>query len=133
MTPLKHADRYAQDEVGSTAVEFAIIGLLAIVLCVGTLEIGRALHLANELAYAADRGTRLVLLNPLVSDAEVVAEVRAHLRLANTDGLEILTSRDTSTLSAERALSVSLPLTLLIPAYSLETFRVSVERKVPAP
>ena len=121
--------RLLRDEAGSTAVEFAIIGLLAIVLCVGTLEFGRALHLANELSFAADRGARLVLLNPAVSDADVVAEVRASLGLANTDGLEILTS--SSGTPTVRGLSVSLPLTLMVPNVRPEGFRVSVRRQVP--
>jgi len=128
---MKVIKRDWRDESGSAAVEFAIVGLLAIVLCVAIVEFGRALHLANELAYAADWGTRLVLLNPQVTDADVVAEVRAHLFLANTEGLEILTSHSSINSSAARGLSVSLPLTLLIPTYRLEGFRVSVERMVP--
>ncbi|MFN4099536.1 MAG: TadE/TadG family type IV pilus assembly protein [Pararhodobacter sp.] len=125
--------RFLRDESGSTAVEFGMIGLLVIVLCVATLEFGRALHLTNELAFAADRGSRLVLLNPDVPDADVVAEVRANLRMANTAGLEILTSRESHGAQATRGLSVSLPLTLLIPTPRLQNFRLSVQRRVPAP
>lgn len=90
---MKAVKRFWRDNLGATAVEFAFIGLFAIVLCVATLEFGRIFYLTNELGYAADRGTRLVLLNPQISDADVIAEVQAHLRLANTDGLEILTSQ----------------------------------------
>lgn len=133
MKVIKRAKHIWGNEAGSTAVEFATVGLLAIVLCLSILEVGRALHLANELSFAADRGTRLVLLNPEVSDADVEAEVRAHLRMANIDGLVIVTTHNTLDPQTTRVLSVSLPLTLFIPTYPFQSFRVSVERKVPTP
>lgn len=123
---------FLRNEAGTAAVEFAFIGLLAIVLCVATVEFGRALHLANELSFAADKGSRLILIRPDVTDAEVVAEVQSNLQLANADGLEILTSQVNENGASARRLSVSLPLVLLIPTFRLENFRVSVERMVPA-
>lgn len=131
MNAMASAKRYWREQSGSTAVEFAIIGLFVIVLCVGTVEFGRALHLANELAYAADRGARLVLLDPQVTDSELEAEVRAHLRLADTEGLVITASQDGVASQITRGLTVSLPLTLFIPAFRVQGFRVSVERLVP--
>jgi len=131
MKTLQPVRRFHHDQSGTTAVEFAIVGLLAILLCVGMVEFGRALHLANELSYAADRGTRLLLLNPEISDQDVVAEVRAHLRLANTDGLVILTSNVTTGSQTARGLSLSIPLTLLIPTFRVQGLRVGVERNVP--
>jgi Flp pilus assembly protein TadG len=130
---MEHIKQFWRDTRGATAVEFAFIGLFAIVLCIATLEFGRVFYLTNELGYAADRGTRLVLLNPQISDAEVIAEVQAHLRLANTDGLEIVTSQSNTSPGGTRSLSISLPLALLIPTYRPEGFRVSVQREVPAP
>ncbi|MCC5986154.1 MAG: pilus assembly protein [Pararhodobacter sp.] len=125
---MRAIQRRWRDEAGAAAVEFSIVGLLAIVLCVGTVEFGRALHIANELSFAADRGARLVLLDPQVSDEQVVAEIRNNLGLANSDGLEILTSNGSPT---ARGLSVSLPLTLIIPTFGTAGFRVSVQRMVP--
>jgi Flp pilus assembly protein TadG len=129
---MKAFKQFWRDTLGATAVEFAFIGLFAIVLCVATLEFGRIFYLTNELGYAADRGTRLVLLNPQISDADVIAEVQAHLRLANTDGLEILTSQIDTSPGTSRSLSISLPVALLIPNFRPEGFRVSVQREVPA-
>lgn len=120
-----------RSETGSTAVEFAFIGLVVIVLSIATLEIGRALHLSNELSFAADHGTRLVLLNPDATDTEVEAEVRSHLRLANTEGLEIITSHNSLDAQPTRGLHISLPVELLIPASRLPGFRLTVERRIP--
>jgi len=128
---MKTVQHLRSSESGAVAIEFAFVGLFVLVLCIGTVEFGRALYLASELSYAADRGTRLVLMNPQVSDAALAAEVRAHLRLANTNGLEVLTRSTVVDSQITRSLSVSLPVSLLIPTYSLPAFRLEIERKVP--
>ena len=56
--------RLVRREDGAAAVEFALIGLLLITVSVGTIEVGRALWLYNELAHAADRAARLVMIQP---------------------------------------------------------------------
>ena len=66
MSRLRHLIR--RDD-GAAAIEFALIGLLLIVVSVGTIVVGRALFLYNELAHAADRAARLILLGR--TDAEV--------------------------------------------------------------
>ena len=58
------ARRLFRREDGTAAIEFALIGMLLIGVSVGTIEIGRALFLYNELAHAADRAARLVMIAP---------------------------------------------------------------------
>lgn len=125
--------RRSRDDGGSVAVEAAIVGLAAIVLCIATVEIGRALYLANELAFAADQGARLVLLNPQVSDAEVEAEVLANLWLASNGDLDIRISEVSIGAATMRRLSITLPLSLLVPTFRRDRFRVGVERQVQTP
>lgn len=66
MSPVR---RLFRREDGTAAIEFALIGLLLILVSVGTIEVGRALFLYNELAHAADRAARLVMIQP--ADASV--------------------------------------------------------------
>ena len=65
---MNRARDFVGHEDGAAAVEFAIIGLLLILVSVGTIEVGRALWLYNELAYAADHAARLVMINPGATD-----------------------------------------------------------------
>ena len=61
---MKRVRGLCKREDGTAAIEFAIIGLLLIVVSVGTIEVGRALFFYNELAHAADRAARLVMIQP---------------------------------------------------------------------
>jgi Flp pilus assembly protein TadG len=61
---------------GTAAVEFAFIGLILILGTVGTIEVGRALFLSNELARAADRAARAVMLNFDIAESALTDAVR---------------------------------------------------------
>jgi Flp pilus assembly protein TadG len=61
---------------GTAAVEFAFIGLVLILGTVGTIEVGRALFLSNELAHAADRAARAVMLNFDIAESALTDAVR---------------------------------------------------------
>jgi Flp pilus assembly protein TadG len=66
---------------GTAAVEFAFIGLILILGTVGTIEVGRALFLSNELAHAADRAARAVMLNFDIAESALTDVVRDQDRL----------------------------------------------------
>ena len=46
---------------GAAAIEFAIIALVLVMVCLGVIELGRALFLRNELSFAADFAARKIL------------------------------------------------------------------------
>jgi Flp pilus assembly pilin Flp len=51
----------ARSNSGAAAIEFAIIVWALIFLCLGIIEIGRGLHVRNEMSYAADLAARKIL------------------------------------------------------------------------
>ncbi len=44
----------ARSDSGAAAIEFAIIVWALIFVCLGIIEIGRGLHVRNEMVFAAD-------------------------------------------------------------------------------
>ena len=56
--------RACRCEAGTAAVEFAIISMVFISLCVGIVDFGRTLYVKNQLSFLADQATRTVLVNP---------------------------------------------------------------------
>lgn len=50
---------------GITTVEFAIVGLLLIIVVFGVIEIGRALFITNTLTEATRRGVRMAVVCPV--------------------------------------------------------------------
>ena len=77
--------RFARCDAGTAAVEFAFIGLILILGTVATIEIGRALFMSNELAYAADRAARVVMLDFDIAESALTTSVRDADRLTALD------------------------------------------------
>lgn len=63
-------------EKGAAAVEFAFIAMLLILGTVGMIEVGRALFMANELAHAADRAARAVMLKFDIPESDLTVAVQ---------------------------------------------------------
>jgi Flp pilus assembly protein TadG len=63
---------------GTTTVEFAIIGVLLMVLVFGVFEIGRAMFVVNALTEATRRGARLAAVCPLGDPKPAIAAVFAN-------------------------------------------------------
>lgn len=100
---------------GSTAIEFALIGLPTIMLFIGLVEFGRGLHIRSALSDAADRAQRVVLVDPSLSDAELEARVREEFRGGNADDLIITHSATVLDGLNYRRVDLSFDMQLLIP------------------
>ena len=50
---------------GTTTVEFAIVGLLLLVIVIGAIELGRVFFVANTLTEATRRGARMAVVCPI--------------------------------------------------------------------
>ena len=51
----------ARSDGGAAAIEFAIVVWALIFVCLGIIEVGRGLHVRNEMSYAADLAARKIL------------------------------------------------------------------------
>ncbi|MBB1021338.1 pilus assembly protein [Dietzia sp. E1] len=72
-------------ERGATAVEFALVLPLLLLLVLGIIEFGRAYHLQTTLSNAARDGVRVMALENSVSAARSTAKASAQpLPLTNT-------------------------------------------------
>ena len=133
MTYHRQPRRPLRCESGVAAIEFAMVGLLAIVLILGVFEFGRALFLRNQLAFAADIATRKALihrpqtatdledLEAAIRDAITFdqSELQVELALPSVDGIMPITLRQ--------------PLTLLLPDLYQNSITLSVDRSIPLP
>ena len=121
----------ARGEAGASALEFAIVASALIVLAVGLVEFGRALHVRNELSFAADFAARAILTHPERSNDELEAEVRSALTSSEAERLEISVETETVDGASFRTVALSYPFTLLIPTLRSEPISMSIERRVP--
>jgi len=113
---------------GVTAVEFAFVLMPMLLLIFGVIEFGRALHLRNEMAYAADAATRQVLLDPGTGAAEAAAAARAAFPVGTPSDLSVTLA---DTVGGARVLSLSYPLNLTIPGLSGDAITLTTTRRLP--
>ena len=59
--------------VGASAVEFALISPVFLVMVGGILEIGRALYIRNTLQYAVEEAARYAMINTSATSTQVEA------------------------------------------------------------
>jgi Flp pilus assembly protein TadG len=126
-----HAARLRHDSSGASAVEFAILGAVFIVLSLGVLEFGRAFLVRNALAEAADVATRTALLDRSATDAKVEASARAAFD-EKKSLLNVSFAAQSSGGVNFRVITLSYPMTLLIPALSKRPLTLTVSRRVRA-
>jgi len=124
---LKH---FKRSESGAAAIEFALVGMVAIILFLGIIEFGRGLHIRNEMSYAADRAARQILLNSAVSNAEVELALRDTITFATAD-LQITFGTESAQGVDFRTILIRYPVSLIIPGLSNGRITLSVDRRVP--
>ena len=117
-------------EKGAAAIEFAFVSMAVIMLGLGTLEFGRALHLHNELSFAVDVGVREVLRDDAISNTALEAKVRAAFDAPYPDLLGVAVGTETVDGVQFRTLDLTYPVTLLVPVISNDIV-LNVARRAP--
>ena len=131
---LDWARRLRRDQRGTSAVEFALVGSALVVLSLGIMEFGRALFLRNDLSYAADVAVRLVMLNPTSSQTTISTGTKARF-----DGQQSLLNVSVSAAAMTgggmkaRTITLTYPLTLIVPFLSHNSLTLTVIRRVQVP
>jgi hypothetical protein len=123
--------RFRECNGGAAAVEFAIVSLILIILCLGIIDFGRGLYLHNNLGFAADLGARRILVDPQVPDSAVQDAVLAGFQGA-AELLQVESGRETISGMDFRTIAVSFPLTLHVPGLAERGITLRVARRVPA-
>ena len=125
--------RLIRREDGTAAIEFALIGLLLIVVSIGTIEVGRALFLFNELAHAADRAARLILINPTISDGDLMDQVRDEDLLTGLSpaDLEVIPGEVADSGISFRTVTLEYSFTPMLSGLTLRSVTMTTVRRVP--
>ena len=117
------------DESGTAAIEFGIGAMILFALSIGIVEFGRGLMLRNELGYAADVAARAALIDPDITTAEVQSTVTGAFD-EDDASLAITFTSETAGGQQFRLLSISYPMTLLIPVLTDPTVTLTVTRRI---
>lgn len=116
---------------GATAIEFALVAPIAILLCLSVLELSRAIYTRNELSYAIDIGARRVLLDPMIQDQELRDIIRLGLTASIRSQVSINMQTISDTGSNHRFVEASVPFTFVVPIVPQGSFVLAVRRRIP--
>lgn len=121
---------------GATAVEFALVLPVLLVLVFGIIEFGRVLWVQNTLQYAAERGTRFYIVNAGAAESEIADVVRANLTGLNPppDGLRIEARTETTVQQRTyKAVSVEYDFQFIVPVPALADLTLTAQARLPVP
>jgi Flp pilus assembly protein TadG len=123
--------RLRHDEAGTTAIEFAVIAPVLILLVLAILQFGLALQIRSEMGQAAARAVRHVMLNPDANDTEFKAPVFKSLDSYDSRKLNVTAGQVTVGNTVFRTISVSYDLSISLPGSSLDLVTLTVFRRTP--
>lgn len=121
--------RMGSCQAGTTAVEFAIVGMVLILVVLGVIEFGRGLNIRNQLSFAADFAARMILTNRDISDSDLESKMRSIFNAAAPEALQITFGTETVNGVQFRIVSVSYPFVPLVPG--TQSLNLSVARRTP--
>ena len=120
-----------RDEEGASAVEFAIVCSIFIAMCIAIVQFGMALQIRNDLAQAADRGARLIVLNPDATDQDLETQVEALLASYNSANLLVDVGEATINSIEYRTVTINYQIQIAIPGLPLNVMTLNASRQVP--
>jgi Flp pilus assembly protein TadG len=123
--------RAARCDRGTAAIEFAIISVVLISLCIGIVDFGRTLYVKNQLSFLADQATRAVLINPAVTSATLQTDLTSNFTAGDPNQLNVTITAETVGGQDYRVITVAYPITLFIPNLASSTINLDVTRRVP--
>jgi Flp pilus assembly protein TadG len=104
------------DASGSSAIEFAILGPVFILMILGALTVGLAVNLAVSTQFALERVGRVFQLDPTMSDAAIKTALEDQLKSLNPPTLQVTVDRSVSANGLNFAsIAVSYSVTLSVP------------------
>ena len=87
--------RFGSAEGGSTAVEFALILPIFIMLLIGIFELSRMMFVSSSVQYSVDRAARLAVIDPTISLSDIEADILNRLAVSNSPTVDLTITRTT--------------------------------------
>jgi Flp pilus assembly protein TadG len=124
---------WKDDDSGATAVEFAIVGPIFLIMLIGIVQLSIAYFHGSSVQWAVDRAMRTAMVDADITSTEVENLIAASLGDINPPEIELTFSIDTSgeIHLAHVVANYEIPVQILfMPEFAVE---FSVEAYVPVP
>lgn len=123
--------KFSHCRSGSVGIEFAIVGLLMVLMSLAVIDFGRALYVRNKISYASDIGARNLITNPATTDSALAGSIRAAFGGPYPEQLQIAVTSQTTGGVVYRNVTVVFPLALRAPGMTATIIDLTVTRRIP--
>jgi len=124
-----------RDTSGATALEFALISPLLVMMIVGGFQLAWAMHCAASVRWSLETSARNLMMNPAESAATLKSAMLAELAgKATPSSLSVTISQDTSNAASKLLVATSTYRTILtVPFVASQPLTFTSVTRVPAP
>jgi len=124
-----------RDTSGATALEFALISPLLVMMIVGGFQLAWAMHCAASVRWSLETSARNLMMNPAESAATLKSAMLAELAgKATPSSLSVTISQDTSNAASKLLVATSTyRTTLTVPFVASQPLTFTSVTRVPAP
>ena len=123
--------KFARDQRGTTAVEFALVLPFFLMAVLGTIEFGRALAAWNDASRALSQAVRDINLDPSKTTNQVSALLKKYLVDAGAKDVSVSVTSTTISGADYMKITASFPFNLTIPFASKSDFNIGVDTLAP--
>jgi Flp pilus assembly protein TadG len=127
-----YAKRVLTDQGGSSAVEFAIVSPMLILLLVGIVTFGWAMNAVHTVRLALEQAGRALQLNPSLTQAQLATLVQDDLGLIGDPSVTITLAADTS-VAGVTAKRISAVYVFAVPIPFLSTYNITYQTRLTVP
>ena len=123
--------RFRRCRSGTAAIEFAIVGLVFIMLCIGVIEFGRALNVRSDMARAVDVAERSILLNKDATEAAIATSLSEAFDRGDRSLLTVAAPVEVVLGKSYRRIQATYPMQLILVGAPETPIVFSIIRRVP--
>lgn len=120
-----------RDRRGATALEFAIVLPVLILLTLGILEFGRALFVKHSLEYAVSNVSREAMVDLSLTDQQLMDMIRAEMSAVDAATVTVQVTRPVIDGLAYVVLDASYPFALSIPLFGFAEVALTSTARAP--
>lgn len=121
--------KFRRGESGASAVEFSIVATVFIVASMGVIEWGRTFQVRNEMAFAADKGARALMINSATAtNQDIIDEVKNAFEGYDSTALNVVVTDETLNGVDYRRIELDYPMSIFIPGFT-NTLTLKVTRR----
>ena len=114
---------------GASAVEFALVAPIFLILVFGTIELSRAMWIKATMQYAAEETTRYAIVNTSASSSTLQTYAT---NVVATYGVDTTDMTITASISSTTVLvTITMTFTALVPMLSLPDISLSAKSQIP--